>query len=199
MESDIQDAETFLSEEAGTSIAYWLLDLAERVLRSPASDGSARLALLNRILSSLQPIFGTLSLPQRATYRRVAAVANWPPLSESSASPCDAVTSPINLSGKVIALYTLTESAGRQAVEVLEEAFPGVRVELCADHVCTLRLRALARDADLFVLAAASAKHAATDCVQRHRPPSLPLVYASGRGASSMVRAVEDNVTLRNH
>lgn len=189
----LRDAEAFLSAEAGTSTVYWLLDLAERLLRAPSPDGAARLALLNRILSSLQPILRVLSVPQRAAYKRVAAVAGWPLLDVEPAPPKAGAAEPAQFVGRVVALYTLTESAGRQAQEALEDAFPGVRVELSSDHVCTPRLRSLAREADLFVLAAASAKHAATDCVQRHRPASLPVAYASGRGASSIVRAVEDS------
>lgn len=190
----LRDAEAFLSAEAGTSTVYWLLDLAERLLRAPSPDGAARLALLNRILSSLQPVLRVLSVPQRAAYKRVAAVANWPLLDVEPASSKAETTALTQVARRVVALYTLTESAGRQAKEALEDAFPGVRVELSSDHVCTLRLRSLAREADLFVLAAASAKHAATDCVQRHRPASLPVAYASGRGASSIIRAVEDGV-----
>jgi hypothetical protein len=190
----LRDAEAFLSAEAGTSTVYWLLDLSERLLRAPSPDGTARLALLNQILSSLQPLLTTLSVPQRAAYKRVAAVANWPLLDLDPAPSAAGKAEPEQFLGRVVALYTLTESAGRQAKEALEDAFPGVRVELSSDHVCTPRLRSLAREADLFVLAAASAKHAATDCVQRHRPASLPVAYASGRGASSIVRAVEDGV-----
>jgi hypothetical protein len=189
----LQDAATFVVGEAGASTAYWLIELAERLLRSPASDGAARLALLNTILAALQPITGLLTVAQRAAYKRVAGMAGWPlpaDPTESAATP----TVSCSLEGKLLALYTLTESAGQQARVALAEAFPGVRVELSGEHVCTPRLRALARDADLFVIATASAKHAATDCIQRHRPTRLPVAYATGRGATSILRAVEEFV-----
>jgi hypothetical protein len=98
------------------------------------------------------------------------------------------------LEGKMVALYTLTESAGRQASEALAEAFPSVRIELTSDHVCTPRLKALAHEADLFVVATASAKHAATDCIQRHRAANLRTAYAAGRGATSTLRAVKVSI-----
>ena len=189
----LQDAAVLVSGEAGTSTAYWLIALAESLLRNPSSDGPARLALLNEILASLQPISGLLTAAQRAAYSRVAIVANWPPLAEATAPPSPPGT-PSGLAGKLLGLYTLTESAGRQASDALSEAFPGVRVEVSSDYVCTPRLRALARDADLFVLATASAKHAATDCIQRHRSPDSLIAYAAGRGATSILRAVEESL-----
>jgi len=51
----------------------------------------------------------------------------------------------------------------------------------------------LAENADLFVLTSLSAKHAATDFIRDHRS-KLPLLYAQGRGFSSILRAVEDHL-----
>ena len=123
----LRDAATFVVGEGGTSTAYWLIELAERLLRRPASDGAARLALLNTILAALQPITGVLTVAQRAAYKRVAGMARWPLGSGPS------------------------------------------------------------RDADLFVIATASAKHAATDCIQRHRRAGMPVMYAAGRGVTSFL------------
>jgi hypothetical protein len=190
----LQDVTTFVSPEAGTSVIYWLIELAETLVRNPASDGPARLSLLNAILASLQPISGLLTAAQRAAYKRVATIAQWPSLADAPASPGSPSAPSDALKGKFVVLYTLTESAGRQASEAVLEAYPGVRVEVTNDVVCTPRLRTLARDADLVVLATASAKHAATDCFQRHRAPGSPIAYAAGRGATSMLRAVEDSV-----
>jgi hypothetical protein len=193
----LQDVSIFVVGEAGTSTVYWLIGLAESLLRNPASDGPARLALLNTILASLQPITGLLTIAQRTAYARVATMANWPPLTVGAETAGDLMASRL-LEGKIVALYTLTESAGRHASEALAEAFPGVRVELSSDHVCTPRLRALAHDADLFVVATASAKHAGTDCIQRHRAASMRTAYAAGRGATSILRAVEESVNHWN-
>jgi hypothetical protein len=73
----------------------------------------------------------------------------------------------------------------------LETAVPGVRVKLNHDHVGTVPLAALARNADLFVIVANSAKHAATDFIREKRG-GQPLIYAAGRGAASVVRAIEE-------
>jgi hypothetical protein len=49
----------------------------------------------------------------------------------------------------------------------------------------------LAENADLFVIAWLSAKHAATDFIREHRA-QRPLLYAQGRGFSSILRAIEE-------
>ncbi len=53
------------------------------------------------------------------------------------------------------------------------------------------KLRALATNSDLFVIAWAAAKHAATDFIREHRG-DRPLTYAEGKGVTSLLRAVED-------
>ena len=93
-----------------------------------------------------------------------------------------------------IALYTLTERAARQVMNVLETAAPGVRVTLCHDLVATPRLKQLARQADLFVVATGSAKHAATICIDANRPPEKPTLRPTGRGAASMLTAIRKHL-----
>ena len=83
--------------------------------------------------------------------------------------------------GKIIAIYTLTESAGRQAAVLLQQLVPNISVELSHDKVGNERLQMLARNADLFVVVTQSAKHAATLFIQRYRQ-SRPLLFPKGRG-----------------
>jgi hypothetical protein len=91
----------------------------------------------------------------------------------------------------MIAVYTLTESAGAQASEALKALAPEVSVRINSDHGGSRPLRALAENADLFVVVAASATHAATDFIRMKRG-DRPLVYTAGRGAISILRAVEE-------
>jgi hypothetical protein len=91
----------------------------------------------------------------------------------------------------MVAIYTLTEGAGRNARAQLSELAPELRVDLNHDHVGTRGLAALAERTDLFVIAALSATHAATDFI-RTRCPSERLAYAPGKGAASIVRKVEE-------
>lgn len=94
------------------------------------------------------------------------------------------------LAGKIVAIYTLTDAAGVRAAEFLARYFDDVTVEVSNDHVATDRLRALARTADIFVVATRSAKHAATTFIESQRPPGKPILYAAGKGSASLVRAL---------
>jgi hypothetical protein len=80
---------------------------------------------------------------------------------------------------------------------VLEQLSSSVTVDVSADHVGNARLRAMAENGDLFVVAWLSAKHAATDFIREHRR-DRPLVYAQGRGFTSIIRAIEDYLGSSN-
>ncbi len=99
---------------------------------------------------------------------------------------------PDRLAGKKIGIYTLTESAGQRAAALLADLCSSVDVELNADHECTKRLIALARNADIFVFAWKSSKHQAYYCVKDHRSIDRPLVQPLGKGSSSILRAIID-------
>jgi hypothetical protein len=95
------------------------------------------------------------------------------------------------LTGKLVAIYTLTESAGARAKAILEELFPGAKVRLSHEHGGSERLKSLAREADYFVVATRSATHAATEFLNSERPRGKSaLIYPSGKGSSSIVSAL---------
>ncbi|MER8972424.1 hypothetical protein NKI18_07720 [Mesorhizobium sp. M0800] len=98
-----------------------------------------------------------------------------------------------DLSGKMIAIYTLVEAAGNRAKVALIEMFPGVRVETNADTVATTRLTSLAKAADIFVFAWKSSSHQAYYCVKDAMGAREP-VMVSGKGTASLLRAVLDSL-----
>ena len=102
-----------------------------------------------------------------------------------------------DLAGRSVAVYTLNESAARQVKQVLEARAPTVRVVLCHDADGSRRLRQLARQSDLFVMAVSSATHAATDFITANRPPHLPLLRPAGKGSASILRVVRDYLSDR--
>lgn len=189
----LSDFSVLIDEGAGASSVYWLIDVAAMLLHHTCPDTNARLVVLNRILDSIQPLLAGLTVGQRATYNRIASSASWPEVPGSAESD-PAFAS--QLTGKTIAIYTLTESAGRQAEIALNSMFENLRVELAFDQVASPRLVRLSREADVFVLASASAKHAATDCIQANRGKKI-LLHAAGRGFSSIVRVVEEYIQLQ--
>ena len=95
-----------------------------------------------------------------------------------------------------IGIYSLDEAATRRAKTVLESVLPGVEVKSNHDHVANDRLRAMVTNVDLMVVATKVATHAATDAIREARG-DLPLVYASGKGSSSIVRAVLEWIASR--
>lgn len=167
--------------------ALEILDVATDAT-SPAPNILEKLVL--DLLAELARLRERLSEGQRAVMRRLGAPYGWSEPVEPNRADT-ALNSLDRLAGSEIGVYTLTESAGRQARSLLETAVPGMRVKLNHDHGGTVPLAALARNADLFVIVANSAKHAATDFIREKRG-GRPLVYAAGRGAASVVRAIEE-------
>jgi hypothetical protein len=90
----------------------------------------------------------------------------------------------------LVGIYTLTPQVGVRARDAIERRFPGVRVELDSSLVSTASLEQLAATADYLIVSIRSAKHAATDAIERHRPRELPTLIPRGRGSSRMLEAL---------
>lgn len=89
-----------------------------------------------------------------------------------------------------VVIYTLHEPSAERAKHLLVARRPGLRVDVCGDHVMTPRARQLAEAADIPVIVTGCAKHALTEGVR----PFLKQdpVYPSGVGSTGIVRAVAD-------
>jgi hypothetical protein len=94
------------------------------------------------------------------------------------------------LDGRLVGIYTLTPQVAVRARDAITRRFQGVRVELDSSHVSTSSLEHLAATADYLIVSIRSAKHAATDAIDRHRPREMPTLIPSGRGSSRMVEAL---------
>ena len=97
----------------------------------------------------------------------------------------------INLSGKQLAIYSLTEGAGRRAASVIGKKYPGLAVVLNNDKTATSSLLNLADKASFFVFAAKSAAHQAFYPVSDRRKD---LIYPDGKGSTSIIRAFVEYV-----
>lgn len=190
----LSDLLEFSGEAAGVRTAYWLMELAEETVAANTPDQPARAQFWQSVVSRLVPIGPQLSVLQKASLSRLAEMLGWEDalpealgLGSSHGDP----TLASRLAGKLIAIYTLTESAGTQALETLKLLAPDADIRVNNDFGGSRPLRALAENADLFVVVAASATHAATDFIRAKRGPK-PLRYAAGRGAISILRAVEE-------
>lgn len=97
------------------------------------------------------------------------------------------------LDKKRIALYSLRETALRRVQLILVELCPGARVEWFSDSVGgSMALRTAATNADVFVLATAAAKHAATIYIEANRLKSQVTLYARGQGSASMLEVIRE-------
>jgi hypothetical protein len=99
------------------------------------------------------------------------------------------------LAGQLVGIYTLTPQVAVRAKRAIERRFPGVRVEVDSSHVSTPSLEHLAASADYMIVSIRSAKHAATDAIDRCRPQSRPTIIPGGRGSSRMVEALVSSLS----
>lgn len=189
----IADVEELAGDGFGVGMVYWLLEIVEEFMQAATPDDDARGQFLHRVMSKLAPLYARLSVLQRASIARLAGELGWT-LDEFGIN--STVIGDDGLAGRLadlrIAIYSLTEAASTQAKEAIEQASPTAKVDCNADHAGTPRLRALAENVDLFVLVWRSAKHAATDFIRAHRG-AKPLLFAQGKGSSSILRAIEDH------
>lgn len=190
----IDDINEIAGDGFGIDMIYWILEIVEEFIRASAPEASARENFFHSVLARAAPIFARLSSLQRSAFGQLAAEQGWNLQTLGVSSDREIPdTFSARLQGMRIAIYSLTESSSRQAKAALEQVASTVIVDTNADHGGTTRLRALAENADLFVMTWLSAKHAATDFIREHRG-SKPLLYAQGKGFSSILRAVEDHI-----
>lgn len=195
----LHDLLDFAGEAAGVRSAVWLLDLVDETLAAPASDAGARVRFWESVLVRIGPVARQLSRLQRLNLGQMAERLGWTgvlPAEFDAPSTSSDVQIAAALAGKTIAVYTLTISAAAQAGQTLRALAPDVDVRSNNDLVGSSALKALAENADLFVLVTDSATHAATNFI-RARRQDRPLVYAAGKGAVSILRAVEDWVRVQ--
>lgn len=172
------------------------IEFFDSVLTFAASDPGPRDISLSTVLAALQRWRRRVRPDQWLIVQDLAAEVGAEDavralVPEATAeAPADPLPDRQTLSGKTVAIYSLTESALTRARDFLVRNFDGVSVVTSSEHVASDRLANLARTADVFVIATRSAKHAATNFIESHRPPNRPPLYAAGKGSVSMVRAV---------
>lgn len=182
-------AQTVSTEGLSRTSAYDALEIVE-IARGVTPTVPERLQDFSvTVISVLAALWSRLSEGQRLTLTALGAEIGID-LGVAASTTETSLDSPA-LEGKVVGIYTLTEPAARQAGTLLQAAISELTVDLNHDHGGSAALAAMVARADLVVIVWASAKHAATDFIKARRG-DRPLVYATGRGATSIVRAVEE-------
>lgn len=186
------DVSELMGSGLGSDSVYWLLDIVEETLRFPAPDAEARVTFWHSALARIEPLRSRLNALQRASLAELAGTLGWPiETVDSIVTTASQDNARIVPTGLRIAIYTLTEAVSRQAKVVLEKTLPSAVVDCSADHGGSKELKAMAENADIFVIVALSAKHAATDFIRSHRG-KRPLLYSQGHGFTSILRCIDD-------
>ena len=196
--------DTYEAMAAPPRLARWVVDTVVGLLTSPAPSNAARDDAVRQLVAPL--------LPDARRARPLIRREVWEELEEWLEGQDDLVdlTEPVRAAaakgstdggtevsvapGRSVLLLTLVEAAAARARERLTGEIPGLRVVTDASSVATDHLREHARRADLVVVASRACKHAAYDCVQAEAGDRI--AYASGKGWSSLVGAVYDNIAM---
>ena len=108
-------------------------------------------------------------------------------ISEEEANPLGLLT------GKTIALYSLRETVLHRIANVLNDTVKDVSVTTFHDKTGgSSALRSAARNADVFVIAIAAAKHAATNFIEGERGSHAVTLKPDGQGSASMLRSLHE-------
>lgn len=181
---------------AGTSAvtANWTVDVLQAATASPQALAlGAKTQLFYSALEVLRPVRSSLSLADIEGLRLVAEelATSLPDDFEVHTSGTDPAAPYRYLEGSVVVLYSLTESATTRAAQVLRRLIPGIDVRTTSEHDGSQQLAALSANADVFVMVAASAKHAATNFIKDHRG-GRPILQVNSRGSSAILRELSE-------
>ena len=174
----------------------WALEICDGLAVAPTRDQDARLRLLLSVQQAAIEFHARLTPMEHALLKLLLTEAGLPIPSELQKVGVvdDVTTAQSSMTIGLVALYSLDEAATKRATQLLVELFPQLKVESSADMVCTPRLKSLAQQADVFVFAWKSSKHAAYDCVKAAVKGKDRLIMARGAGTTSLVEAATEHL-----
>jgi len=174
-------------------------ELLDTLLFYPCPDEPARVDLYVAVASRAHGFSRLLDPSQRAFLQVLGSdyrQTEWRTAFESETTVAAEQDGSVfaDLSGMIVAIYSLTERVSKRVKTILEMLCPDVEVRINADHVGTPILKKLARDADIFVVNTASAKHAATEFISANRSPAATTLFHNARGSQSMISLIEQHL-----
>ncbi len=178
------------------SVADLALDALDILISEACPNGRQREDFVARVVAIFQRWYRRIDPAQWALLRQLADELRVPealgnlPVDETAESGGSIWTA---LERKRVALYSLREPALRRVKSVLQELCPGAQVEIFSDRVGgSPALRAASSTADIFVVATAAAKHAATIYIEANRSRTATTLYARGQGSASLLDAIRN-------
>lgn len=171
------------------------IEICDLLAVAPCRDESARLRLLTRTLDLARRCATRLTKTQRTMLAMLAGECGiaFEPASDAAAD-CASNQEGTGVAGLRLALYSLETAASHRARDVLKQLYPGLRIDLAADEVCTDQLKSLARSVDLFVFAWKRSSHQAYYCVKDTVRSADRLLMAPGAGTCSLVETASKSL-----
>jgi len=182
----------------GQASLDWLIDMLELTAQAPAAEPAAREAFCYQSMDVIRPDAHWLEDRHRRLLHQVLRslgqeLAKVPWLASPPREAEGVIGSAIeSLPPLRIGIYSLLESAANRARQVIQEINERLQISVNSEQEGSERLKALARNSDVLIVAPASAKHAATLYITQHRPKEATTLFAHGKGASSLLRALEE-------
>jgi hypothetical protein len=174
--------------------ASWAVDVLQAATSSPQIVAlDTKTQLFFRTLDHLRPVKSALDVTDLEGLRLVAdeLATSLPDDFEVQESEANTAAQFQYLENSMVVLYSLTESAITRAAQILRRLVPGIDVRTTCEHDGSQQLASLSSNADIFVMVAASAKHAATDFIKQHRG-GRPLLQVNSRGSSAILRELAE-------
>lgn len=168
----------------------WALNAAEILSSHSSPDPEARLRFFMAIAGVARAYAHRFSAPQHSVLTLLAKDFNCADMLEELNFEEESTESNAYMEfAGLIGIYTLTETAGQRALQLLRKALPMARVEMNNDFVATERLKHLAANADIFVFAWKSSKHQAFNAAKQVRTDKKILLPV-GKGTASILDCV---------
>ncbi len=168
----------------------WLTGILDVVLFSAMPDPCLRDELFADAYAVAVTWFRRISDTEAIVLRKLFTDAGHdfdPPLTDRS----DAHTFRSFKSFRRVGIYSLLESAAKNAARWIREEWPNVDVRLSHAHSNSPELNSFVRSSDVVLVQTSHAKHAATNAIERSVEASR-LVRVNGRGATSLFRSLLD-------
>lgn len=191
--TQLQNAIEAIASPVAASEALGALDM---LVASPCAQVGARQGFVTYLVSFFNRWYRRIDASQWALLSLLGSeLAVRVQVPAPDEDDTDAASIWDRLAKKRVALYSLRESVLRRVAEILRSLCPGIEVHTFADHVGgSNALRTAAASADVFVVATAAAKHAATMFIDANRPRDRATLYARGQGSASMLDALREHL-----
>ena len=184
-----------LSKGIGSEQISWALNILDDTYHWPCPDENERESFFHEIYNEIDKKKQFLSEGQILLIKEFHTPPGW--INQLESIPDDKNTklreAISDKEVKTIAIYSLTESASKRASDIIKKMIPKINVKISNDKVGNPRLEVWAKTADIFIIAASSAKHAATEFITNNRPKEKTTLWSKGKGSTTIFRALYEH------